>query len=67
MKKATLFLLAGATALNACKTSETKSKIDTKGLEVKVKGDGSMATEVATKEIPAPLKQQKLEYPVTKK
>lgn len=65
MKKTTLFLLSGAIALQACKTSETKVKVD--GNQVKVKGDGPMATEVATKEIPAPLKQPKLDYPQTRR
>ncbi|MBK0404253.1 S9 family peptidase [Adhaeribacter sp. BT258] len=64
MKKATLFLLAGATALNACKSAETKMKIE--GSDVKVKGNPAMVTEVKTKEIPEPLKQR-LDYPETKK
>jgi prolyl oligopeptidase len=66
MKKATLFLLAGATALNACKSTETKSKIDAKNSEVKVKSSGSSLTEAQTKEIAEPLKLR-IDYPVTKK
>ncbi len=65
MKKATLFLLSGAMALQACKTSETKMKIE--GNEVKVKGPGATVSEASTAEIPAPLKQPKLDYPVTRK
>ncbi|HSI89877.1 MAG TPA: hypothetical protein VK927_02120, partial [Adhaeribacter sp.] len=64
MNKATLFLLVGATALHACKSSETKMKID--GSEVKIKGNRTAITEVQTKEIPEPLKQQ-IEYPATTK
>ncbi|MFC5270761.1 prolyl oligopeptidase family serine peptidase [Adhaeribacter terreus] len=66
MKKATLFLLAGATALNACKSTETKSKIETKNGEVKVKSNGPLVSEAQTKEIAEPLKQS-LKYPVTRK
>src|SRR5688572_1616653 len=67
MKRTTLFLLTGAVALQACKTSETKTKVEANGQEMKVKANGPLITEVTTKEIPEPLKQPKLDYPQTRK
>jgi prolyl oligopeptidase len=64
MKKATLFLLTGAMALQSCKSSQPKTVA--KDSEVKVKSTGPLVSEAPTKEISEPVKK-KLPYPVARK